>query len=78
MWQHWFINKGWVHLPAHVIGYIIFLAYTAMNVWFFIVIDSHSHSVSDTLINFFPYGIGFGVMYEWIASHTAKKIPTES
>ena len=78
MQHQWFIKKGWVHLPAHVIGYIIFLVDAAVNVWFFIVIDSHSHSVSDTLINFFPYGIGFGIMYEWIAFHTAKKAHTES
>ena len=36
---------------------LTFFAYIAIVIWNFIKIDSHSHSVSDTLINFVPEAV---------------------
>ncbi len=39
----------------------------------FIVIDSHSHSVSDTLYNVFPYWVPTFLLWAWIVEHTARR-----
>ena len=49
---HWFKRVGLFFVPASFIGWVIFLAAIAYAVYVFIDIDSRSHSVSDTLINF--------------------------
>lgn len=53
---YWFkANKnglGW-H-PASWKGWLMIAIYLVGVVYSFIQVDSHSHSVSDTLINFFP------------------------
>lgn len=48
----WFKRSGLLYRPVHVIGWIIFMAALGYTVYSFIAIDSHSHSVSDTLMNF--------------------------
>ena len=68
----WFKKNGWVHIPVSIIGIIVALVTLALNVWFFLVIDSHSHSGSDTLINFFPYCVCFWAVYGWIARNTSS------
>jgi len=54
--KYWFKTqgKGIVWYPASWQGLVIILVYFATLLYAFIQIDSHSHSVSDTLINFFP------------------------
>ena len=49
---NWFTRKGIVFIPVSLAGWIILLAGLAFAVYIFIYIDSKSHSVSDTLINF--------------------------
>ena len=48
----WFRRYGIIFLPTSLTGWLIFLAGIAVAVYRFIDIDSRSHSVSDTLINF--------------------------
>ncbi len=48
----WFKRNGIIFIPASVIGWIILLAGIVYTVYTFIDIDSRSHSVSDTLMNF--------------------------
>ena len=52
----WFKNKtygyGWV--PCSWQGWLCLGIFLAFNILNFLRIDSHSHSVSDTLINFVP------------------------
>jgi len=54
--KYWFKTqgKGIVWYPVSFQGWLIILLYFAALVYSFIQIDSASHSVSDTLINFFP------------------------
>ncbi len=69
----WFKKIGWFYLPCSIIGAVIFVIFTGNALLFLKVIDHHSHSVSDTLINFFPYAAAFFVFYEWIAKNTSSK-----
>jgi hypothetical protein len=48
----WFKRNGIFFVPKSLVGWIILLAGVAYAVYTFIDIDSRSHSVSDTLINF--------------------------
>ena len=48
----WFIRKGIFFFPVSLIGWIISVAAVGYCIYLFIDIDSRSHSVSDTLMNF--------------------------
>jgi ABC-type uncharacterized transport system permease subunit len=52
--KKWFTRKlygyGWT--PASWQGWFTLLIFIGFNVWNFLRIDTQSHSVSDTLINF--------------------------
>jgi hypothetical protein len=68
----WFKKGGIVYIPVSVAGWIIALAGFIYAVYSFIDIDSRSHSVSDTLMNFvFRLLIIFAV-YTLIAYMTSK------
>ncbi len=73
MKQAWFKKSGWVYLPVHPAGIIITLAALAACAWFFIAVDRHSHSVSDTLINFFVYATCTAFWWKWIAEKTSDQ-----
>ncbi len=47
-----FRRNGFLFVPNTPIGWIIFLAAIGCAVYVFYDIDSRSHSVSDTMINF--------------------------
>jgi hypothetical protein len=49
---NWFKRTGIVYLPASIMGWIILLIGFVYCIYTFMEIDSRSHSVSDTLINF--------------------------
>ena len=69
----WFIRKGIFFLPASLVGWIIFSATAGYAVYLFIDIDSRSHSVSDTLINWVFNCLILGVGYSVIGFFTEKK-----
>ncbi|MFA5971744.1 MAG: hypothetical protein WC780_05295 [Lentimicrobiaceae bacterium] len=48
----WFKRIGILFVPTSLTGWIIAISAVAYAVYIFIDIDSRSHSVSDTLINF--------------------------
>ncbi len=52
----WFKAKryGWGWYPSSLEGWLVLGLYVILEVSSFIRIDSKSHSVSDTLINFIP------------------------
>ncbi len=54
--EKWFKAKsyGWGWTPATWQGWSVLLLYVVITIMLFISIDSNSHSVSDTLINFVP------------------------
>ena len=70
---HWFTRKGTMYMPASIIGWIIFAATFGFTIFVFIGIDSRSHSVNDTLINFVFKARLIGVAYTLIAYFTERK-----
>jgi hypothetical protein len=69
---HWFIRRGIFYLPASIVGWFIFGAMVVYTVYLFIDIDSRSHSVSDTLINWVFDILIVGVAYSIVGFFTAK------
>jgi hypothetical protein len=68
----WFRRNGIIFIPVSVIGWIILLAGLAYTVYTFIDIDSRSHSVSDTLMNFVFNFIIILAVYSLIAFLTSR------
>lgn len=56
-----------------VAGWLATLAALAFCANVFIVIDSHSHSVSDTLYGVFPYWAPTFLLWAWIVEHAARR-----
>jgi len=71
----WFKRYGIFFLPAGIPGWIVFLAGLAAAVYSFHEIDSRSHSVSDTLINFVFRLLIIGAVYSMLAYLTSRKTP---
>jgi hypothetical protein len=69
----WFKRFGLFHLPVSLVGYIILLAAVAYAVYIFIDIDSRSHSVSDTMMNFVFNLLIIGVIYTIIGFITSAR-----
>jgi hypothetical protein len=70
---NWFTRKGIIYLPAAVTGWVILVIAFAYAVYTFIDIDRHSHSVSDTLINFVFNLLIIGLVYTLVAYFTEKR-----
>lgn len=68
----WFKKIGLAYLPVHFMGFIISLMAIGISVWFFIAIDRHSHSASDTLTTFFVYFTCVAFWWKWIAEKTSN------
>lgn len=68
----WFKRVGIFYLPIRFMGWIILVAGLVFAVRTFIAIDSKSHSVSDTLINFVFYLLIIGAFYSLIAYLTSR------
>jgi len=67
-----FKRKGIFFVPTTLIGWIMLLCALTFAVYTFIDIDSRSHSVSDTLINFVFNLIIIGAVYSLFAYLTGK------
>ena len=63
----WFKRSSIFYIPKSFPGWLVFLAAISFSVYTFIDIDSHSHSVSDTLINFVFILLIIGGIYTLIA-----------
>ncbi len=57
--RYWFKAKryGWGWTPATWQGWFILIAFIALTLQAFFIIDEQSHSVSDTLITFVPIAL---------------------
>jgi hypothetical protein len=73
MFKNWFLKMSWIYVPISPIGAVITSIIVVLNAWFFKAVDAHSHSPSDTLLNFFPYAVSLWVIYGWIAKQTVTK-----
>jgi hypothetical protein len=69
----WFVRKGILFFPVSIFGWLIAAAALGFCVYLFIDIDSRSHSVSDTLINFVFNALLVSVAYSIVAFFTSKE-----
>jgi hypothetical protein len=71
--MHWFKPVGMLFVPVSVMGWIV----TALAITFcaqvFVFIDSHSHSVTDTLYGIFPFWGPTLLALAWIADRTGGR-----
>lgn len=70
----WFKRIGIFFIPITIMGWILFMVCIAYAVYVFIDIDSRSHSVSDTLINFVFNLFVLGILYSLLAFLTTKTL----
>ncbi|MGA9121037.1 MAG: hypothetical protein WB699_16855 [Bacteroidota bacterium] len=68
----WFVLRGIFFVPSSVPGWIIVAGALGYSVYAFLDIDSHSHSVSDTLINFVFRLLLIALVYTGIAWATSR------
>ena len=68
----WFKRVGLFFIPSSVIGWMLLIIALAYAVYTFMDIDSRSHSVSDTLINFVFSLIIIGAVYSLVAFFTSR------
>jgi len=69
----WFKRYGIFYFPVSLIGWILFVTAIVYTVYIFIDIDSRSHSVSDTLINFVFNLLIIGAVYSLIAYISSRE-----
>lgn len=67
--KHWFRPKrflGWFafYYPSSWQGWVVTLVLLVIFIKLFILADSDSHSVSDTLINFAPWAIAIFLIFD--------------
>jgi hypothetical protein len=72
MKQAWFRRFGWFYLPISAPGTLVYLAAAGFCVSVFLVVDRHSHSVSDTLYGVFPFFASAFLLVDWIARSTSR------
>ena len=70
---HWIKRIGIFFVPVSLMGWIVLLVGIAYAVFSFIDIDSRSHSVSDTLMNFVFKLLIIGAVYSLIGFMTRAK-----
>ncbi len=69
---HRFTRRGMLFIPKNFFGLMILIAAIVYAVYVFIDIDSRSHSVSDTLMNFVFNLFLISVVYSLIAILTSQ------
>jgi hypothetical protein len=69
----WFRRWGWFYRPVHVLGYVTTLAALAFVVQVFLAINRNSHSVTDTLYQFYAFAAPTFLGLMWIGSRTSDE-----
>jgi len=72
MQLNWFKRSGILFLPKSIIGWVILFGCIGSAVYIFLLIDSRSHSASDTLRPFFVYLFVIAIIYSLIAFLSSK------
>ncbi len=76
MYLNWFNRKGYLLYPATLWAWLMVVGVAGYLVYTFIEIDSHSHSVSDTFINWFFNVLVISVALYFFALMTTEKKPS--
>lgn len=71
--MHWFVRKSIFFIPVTVTGWFVLGTAIAYLAWVFVDIDSHSHSASDTLINWLFQALIVGAGYALLGYFTEKQ-----
>ena len=71
--MRWFKPLGIVFLPVSLFGWLLTGLAVAFCIQVFVVIDSHSHSVSDTLYGVFPFWAPTFLGLGWLADRTGGR-----
>lgn len=71
--MNWFVRTGIFYRPVSLAGWLLLAAAIAYLCWAFYDIDSRSHSVSDTLINWFFNLLLAGLVYSAVGYFTEKR-----
>lgn len=66
------VKLDWLK-PKTGLSWLILIIYLLYIVGYFMLIDSQSHSVSDTLINFVPCALLATGLYVWLINRLNKK-----
>jgi hypothetical protein len=69
----WFRRIGFLFVPVTIAGWLLFVAGLGYAVVVFRDVDSRSHSVSDTMINFVFQLLLIGAVYSTVAFFTSRK-----
>lgn len=72
--MRWFKPVGILFVPVSVVGWLVAAlgaAFCAQVFWF---VDSHSHSVSDTLYGVFPFWVPTLLAVAWLADRTGGRL----
>lgn len=64
----WFKKVRGSYLPNSWQGWLTYVPFIYFLIITFMAVDRSSHSVSDTVINLFPYWVSGAVVMTWIAS----------
>lgn len=71
--MHWFRRAGILFVPVSAVGWFVSalaIAFCAQIFWF---VDTHSHSVSDTVYGVFPFWVPTLLALAWIADRTGGR-----
>ena len=69
----WFKRWGWFYRPVSPCGFVAALAALAFVVQVFRALDARSHSVTDTLYQFYAYAAPTFLGLMWIGSRTSDE-----
>ena len=69
----WFKRWGWFYRPVSPCGFVAALAALAFVVQVFLALDARSHSVTDTLYQFYAYAAPTFLGLMWIGSRTSDE-----
>jgi hypothetical protein len=71
--MRWFKPLGIIFMPVSAVGWTVSLLAVAFCAQVFLVVDHHSHSVSDTLYGVFPFWAPTLLALAWIADRTGGR-----
>jgi hypothetical protein len=70
----WFKRCGWFYLPTSIPGAVVCLFALLFCLTVFRAVDTHSHSVSDTLYGVFPFFVCTFLLLDWIGGRTSHAV----
>lgn len=71
--MRWFKPVGMLFLPSSMAGWCIVTVAAIFCVHIFLMVDRHSHSVSDTIYGVFPFWVPALLAVAWIADRTGGR-----